>query len=55
MLSWQPAQYPGPSANTFLQRSIGAALEGYGLPVLKAGTTQRVAYAIHRGPGDDRV
>ena len=28
-------------SNTSLQRSIGAALEGYGLPVLKAGTTQR--------------
>ena len=35
-------------SNTFLQRSIGAALEGYGLPVLKAGTTQRVAYATKR-------
>ena len=38
-------------SNTFLQRSIGAALEGYGLPVLKAGTTQRVAYATTAAQG----
>ena len=38
-------------SNTSLQRSIGAALEGYGLPVLKAGTTQRVAYATTAAQG----
>ena len=42
-------------SNTFLERSIGAALEGYGLPVLKAGTTQRVAYATTAAQGMDRV
>ena len=31
--------------NTSLQRSIGSALQDYGLPVLRSGTTQRVAYA----------
>ena len=38
-------------SNTSLQRSIGAALENYGLPVLKAGTTQRVAYATTAAQG----
>ena len=37
--------------NTSLQRSIGSALEGYGLPVLRAGTTQRVAYATTAAQG----
>ena len=37
--------------NTFLQRSIGDALENYGLPVLRAGTTQRVAYATTAAQG----
>ena len=37
--------------NTALQRSIGAALENYGLPVLRAGTTQRVAYATTAAQG----
>ncbi len=37
--------------NTSLQRSIGSALEGYGLPVLHAGTTQRVAYATTAAQG----
>ena len=35
-------------SNTSLQRSIGTALENYGLPVLRSGTTQRVAYATTR-------
>ena len=38
-------------SNTSLQRSIGAALEGYGLPVLRTGTTQRVAYATTAAQG----
>ena len=38
-------------SNTSLQRSIGAALEGYGLPVLRSGTTQRVAYATTAAQG----
>ena len=38
-------------SNTSLQRSIGTALEGYGLPVLRAGTTQRVAYATTAAQG----
>jgi chromosome partitioning protein len=38
-------------SNTSLQRSIGAALEGCGLPVLRAGTTQRVAYATTAARG----
>ena len=38
-------------SNTSLQRSIGSALEGYGLPVLRAGTTQRVAYATTAAQG----
>ena len=37
--------------NTSLQRSIGSALEGYGLPVLRSGTTQRVAYATTAAQG----
>ena len=38
-------------SNTSLQRSIGTALEGYGLPVLRTGTTQRVAYATTAAQG----
>ena len=38
-------------SNTSLQRSIGTALEGYGLPVLRSGTTQRVAYATTAAQG----
>lgn len=37
--------------NTSLQRSIGSALEDYGLPVLRSGTTQRVAYATTAAQG----
>ena len=39
------------SRRAYWKRSIGAALEGYGLPVLKAGTTQRVAYATTAAQG----
>ncbi len=38
-------------SNTSLQRSVGTALEGYGLPVLQTGTTQRVAYATTAAQG----
>ena len=38
-------------SNTSLQRSIGSALEDYGLPVLRSGTTQRVAYATTAAEG----
>ena len=38
-------------SNTSLQRSIGTALENYGLPVLRSGTTQRVAYATTAAQG----
>ena len=38
-------------SNTSLQRSIGSALADYGLPVLRSGTTQRVAYATTAAQG----
>ena len=38
-------------SNTSLQRSIATALEDYGLPVLRSGTTQRVAYATTAAQG----
>ena len=49
-LLWQPASYPGQS--TTLSAALdGDALENYGLPVLRAGTTQRVAYATTAAQG----
>ena len=38
-------------SNTALQRSMAAALKRYEMPVLKSGTTQRVAYATTAAEG----
>ena len=48
---WPISSCPGQSKNTKLSGEVAAALEDYGLPLFKSGTSQRVVYPTTASEG----